>query len=74
MRFSLGGVYVGPEDRTDNEGAWVELLRMISNDRDSRPTLRSAQLLRQCAGGSDHVARLTAEETLAVRPAVLTSA
>ncbi len=37
----------GPEDLTDNEVAWVEFLRMISDGRDPRPTLRRVQLLRR---------------------------
>jgi hypothetical protein len=36
-----------PGDLTDNEVAWVEFLRMISNGRDPRPTLRRVQLLRR---------------------------
>jgi hypothetical protein len=37
----------GPEELTDNEVAWMEFLRMISNGRDPRPTLRRVQLLRR---------------------------
>ncbi|RXV66347.1 hypothetical protein C6W92_04030 [Roseovarius sp. A46] len=37
----------GPETLTDNEVAWVEFLRMISDGRDLPPTLRCVQLLRR---------------------------
>ena len=40
----------GPDELTDNEIAWVEFLRMISNGRDLRPTLRRVQLLRRICG------------------------
>ena len=35
---------------TDNERAWLEFLRLISDGRDPGPTLRRVQLLRRlCA-------------------------
>lgn len=40
----------GPDELTDNEIAWVELLSMIGNSRDLRPTLRRVQLLRRVCG------------------------
>ncbi|RBI70610.1 hypothetical protein DQW77_13780 [Roseovarius sp. TE539] len=40
----------GPEDLTDNEVAWVEFLRMISDGRDLHPTLHRVQLLRRVCG------------------------
>lgn len=37
---------------TDNERAWLEFLRLISDGRDPGPTLRRVQLLRRlCAPG-----------------------
>lgn len=35
----------GPEELTENEAAWVEFLRLISNGRDIGPTLPRVQLL-----------------------------
>ncbi|RBI69066.1 hypothetical protein DQW77_15760 [Roseovarius sp. TE539] len=43
-------ISVSPEDLTDNEVAWVEFLRMISDGRDLHPTLRRVQLLRRVCG------------------------
>ncbi len=38
------------KDLTENERSWLEVLRMISLDRDPAPTLRRLQLLRRiCA-------------------------
>lgn len=37
----------GPSELTENEIAWVEFLRLISDGRDLGPTLRRVQLLRR---------------------------
>ncbi len=37
----------GPNELTENEVAWVEFLRLISNGRDLGPTLDRVQLLRR---------------------------
>ena len=37
----------GPSELTENEVAWVEFLRLISDGRDLGPTLHRVQLLRR---------------------------
>lgn len=37
----------GPADLTENEIAWIEFLRLVSDSRDPRPTFRKVHLLRR---------------------------
>jgi ribosomal protein S12 methylthiotransferase accessory factor YcaO len=43
-----------PDDSslTDNEKAWVEIIRLLSQGSDPVPTLRSVQALRQVLAGA----------------------
>ena len=46
-RLGFGGAPKGMHDLTENERAWIEFLRLISNGCDPALTLRDVQLLRQ---------------------------
>ena len=40
-------IVIGSNELSENEAAWIDFLRLISNGRDLAPTLRRVQLLRR---------------------------
>lgn len=43
----FGGSSAGTDDLTENERAWVDFLRLVSNGRDPALRLRDVQLMRR---------------------------